>query len=493
VASWLAIPSLSFALALLGCAAAKGRGSAGRTAGTATNSGPAGSADAAAASAPPPAGPVEVARAGLGNLTATKWRLANGLEVILLPDPMATSISYMTWFRVGSRNENDVAGETGLAHLFEHLMFTQTKTTADAEFDRAMEAAGGNANAMTYYDFTAYVDDLPPEELALAVRLEADRMVNLDLRKRQVETERDVVAEERLASVEDSVDGVLDEMMYKQAFKHHPYRWPVIGWMKDIKAFTQDKAVAFYRRFYAPNNAIVVLTGRFDPAAALDLVARGYGAIPPSTSLPADEAKPERAPAAPVTSVIERPVPADRLVVGFPAPGLGDPDRAAYEVLNELLAGGPSSRLTRALVVEKEWASSVHGDIAPTRDPGLYAIWVQMTKGHAAEQAERAIVDAVADVVAHAPAAADVRKAATRLETAFWQDLSSSHGRADALGEFEIAAGDFRRLFARGEEYGRVTPEDVRRVAASYLGTGARSVVVARPKRGGGSTAQGRS
>lgn len=465
---------LSFAVVLLGCAMTKSgnRTGAGRGPG---------------AGAPPPDGaalahPVEVDHASLGKLTATKWRLDNGLEIILLPDPVATSISYTTWFRVGSRNESERAGETGLAHLFEHLMFTQTKTTADAEFDRAMEAAGGNANAMTYYDFTAYVDDLPPGELALAVRLEADRMVNLDLRKRQVETERDVVVEERLASVEDSVDGILDEMMYKQAFKRHPYRWPVIGWMKDIKGFTQDKALAFYRRFYAPNNAVLILTGRFEPAAALDLIARGYGAIPRSLDLPPDDIQPERAPAETVTSVVERPVPADRIVIGFPAPTLGDPDRAAYEVLNELLAGGPSARLSRALVVERGWASSVHGDIAPTRDPGLYAIWIQMTRGHQAAQAERFVVDAVADLAAKPPSTADVDKAAARLETAFWEDLSSSHGRADALGQFEIGAGDYRRLFARGEEYGRVTAEDVRRIAATYLAAGTRSVVIARPK-----------
>ena len=117
-------------------------------------------------------------------------------------------VSYTTWFRVGSRNENEAAGETGLAHLFEHLMFTQTKTAADSDFDHAMEAVGGSTNAMTYYDFTAYVDDLPPDGAARSrSRLEADRMMNLDLRKKQVETERDVVVEERLSSVEDSVDG----------------------------------------------------------------------------------------------------------------------------------------------------------------------------------------------------------------------------------------------------------------------------------------------
>src|SRR6185369_3004461 len=134
------------------------------------------------AGAPPAAaaanGVVEVARASLGALSASKHRLPNGLTVVLMPDPSATSVSYMTWFRVGSRNEDEAAGQTGLAHLFEHLMFTQTKDRPEGEFHRAIEAVGGNANAMTYYDFTAYVDNVPPDQLPLVARMEADRMVN---------------------------------------------------------------------------------------------------------------------------------------------------------------------------------------------------------------------------------------------------------------------------------------------------------------------------
>jgi zinc protease len=460
------------ALALLGCAAASARRGAAAL--------PAGSAGAT-----PPRPPTEIARAPLGTLTVSKWRLDNGLEVVLLPDPRATSVSYMTWFRVGSRNEDEAAGETGLAHLFEHLMFTQTRNAEANAFDNKMDAVGGSSNAMTYYDFTAYVDDIPATELGTAIGLEADRMINLELRKKQVENERDVVAEERLASVEDNVDGTLDELMYKQAFKNHPYRWPVIGSMKDIKAITQERASAFYKKYYAPNNAVVVVAGKIEEAPTLAAIAAGYGGIPASKNLPVDGAKPERAPQSTVRTVLNRPVPADRLVIGFPAPALGAPDRAAYEVMNELLAGGPSARLTRTLVVDKQWASSVHGDIAPTRDPGLYAIWIQMTKGHSADEAERLVVETAADLAAHPVGAAELGKAAARMETQFWQQLGSSHGRTETIGAFEIAAGDFRALLARGTEYARVTPADVQKAAATYLGTGARSVVVAQPSRSG--------
>jgi len=481
------LPFLALALALpgLACAAARGRGGSG----TSPPPSPRASAPTAGdgGASEPPASFVEVTSASLGGLTARKWRLGNGLEVVLLPDPQATNVSYTTWFRVGSRDEDESAGSTGLAHLFEHLMFTQTKSMAADEFDRAIEAAGGNANAMTYYDFTAYVDDLPAGELALAARLEADRMTNLDLRKSQVDNERDVVIEERLSSVEDSVDGIMDEQLYKQAFKSHPYRWPVIGWMKDIKAITREKAIAFYKRHYAPNNAVLIIAGNIDPTATLELIARTYAGIPAAAPAPADRAPPEIAPAAEVRATLVRPVPADRLVVGLRAPGLGDRDRAAYEIAAEILAGGPSSRLNRSLVVDKQWATSVHADAAPTRDPALYTIWVQMAKGHAAEEAERVIVDATAALAAQPVPAGELAKAIARLETEFWQRLSSSHGRAEALGEFETAGGGFQNLFARAAAYQAVTTDDVRRVAAAYLATGHRSVVVVRPKREAGS------
>jgi zinc protease len=427
--------------------------------------------------------PTLVSEASLGALAIKKWRLPNGLEVVLMPDPAATSVAYMTWFRVGSRHENAAAGETGLAHLFEHLMFTQTRAAkAPGEFDRRMEQAGASTNAMTYYDFTAYIDELPPGGVPLAVEMEADRMVNLALTDEQVRTERDVVAEERLGAVDDSVDGTLDEMIYDRAFQRHPYRHPVIGHMADIKAVTRDKATRFYRTFYAPNNAVVVVTGRFDADQVLADISRGYGGIPPSTGLPPDTTQPERAPATEVRLDIERPVPADRLAVAFSCPPLAAPDRAAFEVLDEILTGGPSSRLQRKLVVEGQLASSVEGGAASTRDPALYAVWVQLRKGHRADEAEKVIERELRALVDRPVPEADLTKAKNRIETAFWRGLASSEGRANQLGEFEVVAGDYRKLFARAEEIARVTADDVQRVARSYLGGKARVVAVARPK-----------
>jgi zinc protease len=434
---------------------------------------------------PPPDAPILVAE--LGRLTVRKWRLGNGLEVITVPDPSATSVSYVTTYRVGSRDEDATRHETGLAHLFEHLMFTQSRGSAAGAFDRTIESAGGSSNAATDYDCTAYTDEIPAEVLGQTIALEADRMVNLDLLARQVASERDVVVEERLSSVEDSVDGKLDELMYGQAFRRHPYRWPIIGRMEDIQAFTKDKALGFYRRFYAPNRAVISVAGRFDESATIALIQSAYGGIAAAAegrggdAGAGAEAPPERAPTTLVSTSIPSPVPADRLVSGYRAPGLGDPDRAAYEVLAEVLAGGPSSRLHRRLIVEAQLASSVLGQVPATRDPGLFAIWVQLTRGHTAEEADAILVAEVARLLETPFAPAELDAARNRLETELWRDLGSSRGRAEMLGHFEVVAGDFRLLVGRAAAYAQVGADDVARVAQSYFGDRARSVVIARP------------
>jgi zinc protease len=289
------------------------------------------------------------------------------------------------------------------------------------------------------------------------------------------------VAEERLSSVEDSVEGLLDEMMHLESFKAHPYRYPIIGLMKDIKAVTAEKALRFYRTYYAPNNALLVVAGKLDEAATLTAIGQAYGGLEAS-ELPAESSTPEKAPAATVRAEVTRPVPADRFVVGVPAPGLGHADRAAYELLAELLGGGPSSRLHRKLVVDLEIASSIAGDVPPTRDPSIYGLWVQMKKGHALAEAEPVIEAELARLVAEPVPAAELDKARAQLETALWRGLTSSEGKAEHLGEFDVCAGDYRKLFERAPEYGKVTPADLTRVAALYFAPGARAVVVARPK-----------
>ena len=217
-------------------------------------------------------------------VTARRFRLSNGLGLIAAVDKRAPIVALQTWFRVGSRHERP--GATGMAHLFEHLMFGQTESLPPGEFDRLVERTGGESNAATWVDWTYYKLSLPARDLALGIKLEAERMQHLVLEHDPVESERDVVTNERRERVEDDVDGWLDEQLMAHAFTEHPYRWPTIGWMEDIRALALPDIRAFYRTWYAPNNATIVCVGDFDETELRELIAQHYGHIPAAPTPP---------------------------------------------------------------------------------------------------------------------------------------------------------------------------------------------------------------
>jgi zinc protease len=410
-------------------------------------------------------------------------RLDNGLQLLLYRDPAAPIIAYQTWFAVGSRHERE--GTTGIAHLFEHLMFNQTESHPPGEFDRILESVGGETNAATWVDWTFYRDSLPRAELPLAVELEADRMAHLVLGDEQVESEREVVANERRYRVEDDVDGFLGEELYKLAFTQHPYHWPTIGWMRDIHAITISDCRAFYRTYYAPNNATIVLVGDFEEQQALDLIAERYGKIP-SQPIPPEGCAPEPEQTGERRASWPKPVAADKLRVGYKSPPLGHPDYIALEVLSEILFGGNSSRLYKKLIAETEIAASVSASLAPFRDPGLYEIAVGMQRGHHAGAALGHLDDELARLDSDGRLrAGELDTARARLETRFWRELRPQAGKAEALGHYHVTTGDYRRLFWVADAYRGVREEDVIAAARKYLRKGARTVISATPSGDG--------
>ena len=215
-----------------------------------------------------------------------RYRLGNGLTLLTSIDASAPVVSYHTWFAVGSRHEK--LGKTGLAHLFEHLMFNETENHPAGSFDRTLEEAGAESNAATWVDWTFYHESIPKDRVGLVIELEAERMAKLVLREPQVTSEKEVVANERRYRVDDDVEGAVSELLYKTAYTAHAYSWPTIGWMADIEGFTTEDCALFYRTYYAPNNATVVVVGDFKEKDLLAKIQKAYGRLE-SAEIPVED------------------------------------------------------------------------------------------------------------------------------------------------------------------------------------------------------------
>jgi zinc protease len=409
-----------------------------------------------------------------GGDTLHRWRLDNGLTVLLLVDASAPVVCYQTWFKVGSRHEKP--GKTGLAHLFEHLMFNETENLKAGTFDRKLEESGAETNAATWVDWTYYYESLPADRVKLAVKLEAERMARLVLREPQVKSEKEVVANERRYRVDDDVEGAANELLYKTAFAEHPYGWPTIGWMPDIQGFTPEDCAAFYRTYYAPNNATVVVVGDVRERDLLLAIRDAYGAIP-AQSVPAEDIVPDPPQMEPREHAIQKPTATSKLLMAYKGPALGDADHATLTVLSEVLFGGRASRLYRSLIVQGEIATDLRGWVSTFRDPGLFECYATARGAHTTEELQAVIEKALAEVRADVVSEDELSRAKARLELSQLQQLETVPGKAEQIGFYETVLGDPTRAFDRVEAFRRTTAADLRRVARRYLVERARTIV----------------
>jgi zinc protease len=411
-------------------------------------------------------------------LNVERFRFGNGLELLFCEDHSAPVIAYHTWFRVGSRHERE--GKTGLAHLFEHLMFNEVEGRKAGEFDRKLEEAGAESNASTWLDFTQYNVSIPKDQLPLVVKLESERMSRLVLRDPQVKSEKEVVANERRYRVDDDVEGAVSELLWATAFDNHAYRWPTIGWMKDIEGFTTEDCLEFYRTYYAPNNAVLVIVGDVTEAALLKRLSAAYGALPAST-LPLEDVRPEPPQSGERRVEVSKPTTTEKLVVGYHSPAMGDFDHPALSLLAEVLFGGRASRLHQKLVRELELATEVRAFVGPFRDPGLFEVFASAREGQNAEKL-LAVIDAEFEKIQHEPITPEeIARASARLELGLLAGLETVDGKASTLGFYETVLGRPGAAFERLETTRRVTASDLVRVARRYLLPRYRSVIVVRP------------
>ena len=382
--------------------------------------------------------------------------LPNGLRVRLLEDRNAPTVSYYTFFQVGSRNER--LGITGISHLFEHMMFNGAAKYGPKEFDRVLESQGGSSNAYTSNDVTAYFEDFATDALPVVIDLESDRMRSLTLTPETLEQERQVVKEERRLRTENSVFGLMEEQLESLVFQAHPYRWPVIGWMDDIERITREDCVEYFRTYYAPSNAVVYAVGDLDPDETLALIERHYGDVPAGP-------RPRPVPQGEPPQRGER-----RAVVRYPA-------QAAA-----VLAVGEASRLRRRLVEAEEVAVSVQVSWGWRIDPGVFLAFAELAPGVKAERAEALLWEELATLSTKGIGARELERAKRLLRSSVLHELATHNGVAHALGQAEALLGDWREAGRSLAQYAAVTVKDVKRVVATWLDPSRRSVVTLEPE-----------
>lgn len=403
--------------------------------------------------------------------------LPNGLKVIILENHKTPVATLQVWYRVGSRNET--WGKTGTSHMLEHMMFKGTKKTSGETFTRLIEEAGGNNNAFTSADFTAYFENMNSKEILAAIDLEADRMQNLLLRQDGFETERMVVMEERRLRTEDDPRAYLHEQLLAAAFLIQPYHWPVIGWMGDLKRLTFDDLTAHYRTYYNPANAFVILAGNVKKEEALSRIRRAFGVIPGGPR-PDQKKALEEPQAGERRTIVRREAQLPFMLIGYHVPNLPSPDSYALEVVAALLARGKSSRLYERLVRKGLVLMIDAENDFLSRDPSLFLVSAQPGPGRDAVDIERVIDGEIRRLQEEPVTQQDLEKAKNQLEAAFILGQDSLFYQAMVLAQHEIVS-DWRRVDMYVPSIRSVTQDDIMRVTKQYLISDNRTVAVLIP------------
>jgi zinc protease len=403
------------------------------------------------------------ARAGLTD-GVKKVVLPNGLTILVLENHKAPVANFNVIYRVGSRNEQ--MGKTGLSHLLEHLMFRGTKKLKPEEFSNIIQENGGEDNAFTEEDLTAYFEIINRDHLDVPIALEADRMANFE--PKGFDSEKAVVVEERRLRTEDNPQDALEEVAQAQAYVAHPYHWPVIGWMHDVQGLTLEDALAYHRIYYSPQNALIVAVGDFKSDAVIKQITETYSAI-------------SNGPKPPPVTAVEPPQDGERQVMlrhaaqlpavieGFHAPAHESNDCFPLELASVILSGGKSSRLYKKLVIEKRMVVDVDASYdLLSFDPTLFWITAQMRPNVKAADVVKVLDDEIAQIAAKPVDPQELQKAKNQELASFVFGQDSIFREAMMLGQYELI-GSYKQLDQFIPSIDKVTPADVQRVAAKYL------------------------
>ncbi len=406
---------------------------------------------------------------------ADSFKLSNGMEVVVIPDHRAPVVTHMVWYRVGAADEP--AGESGVAHFLEHLLFKGTKTVAPGEFSKIVRRNGGQDNAFTSVDYTAYFQRISKDRLELMMKLEADRMTNLVLSKKDIKTERDVVTEERRSRVDNNPSSRLMEQVRAALFVNHPYGDPVIGWMHEIKELNLDAVLAFYKRFYTPNNAVLIVAGDITADELRPLAEKYYGVIPPNPDLKKRLRPLEPAPQAARRVTLKDPrvpTPSMRRVYTTASYATAKPGEAeALDVLTHVLGAGTTSRLYQKLVVEQKIASYAgswfSGDALDSGDMGVYAGPKAGSGPGELTKLEAALDAVLADLVRNGVTEDEVKDAKNSIVSATVYLKDNQNSRARIYGVALTTGQTVKDVDEWPTRIEAVTVEQVNEVARKYL------------------------
>lgn len=404
--------------------------------------------------------------------------LPNGLKVLLLEDHKAPVAVFQVWYRVGSRNEQ--LGKTGLSHLLEHLMFKGTQKVGPEEYSKIIQRNGGNDNAFTAEDGTTYFATIASDRLPVVVDLEADRMHNLTFDESQFTPEHKVVMEERRLRTDNNPVAALFELLESVAYAAHPYGWPIIGWMNDLRQATREDALAYYRVYYTPGNAFVVGVGDFTADALLETIDKAFGPVPAGDLPPPVRAiEPEQQ--GERRTVLKREAQLPFVALAYHVPNLHSSDGPALEVLAAILAGGKSARLHRQLVYEKRLAHDVGTNYELTSlDPGLFVVYGQPLPGKATATLEKELLTQVEQLKVKPVSERELTKVKNGLEASFVRAQDSLFYQALLLGQYEIAGG-WKLVDTYVPSIRAVSADDVMRVASFYLTSTNRTAATLEP------------
>jgi zinc protease len=399
--------------------------------------------------------------------------LPNGLKVILLENHKAPLISFQVWYRVGSRNEE--WGKTGLSHMLEHMMFKGTRKVGPEEFSRIIQENGGNDNAFTSRDSTAYFENLKADRVQVSIDLESDRMQNLMLREEDFRTERMVVMEERRMRTEDNPQTFLMEQVEAAAFQTSPYHWPTIGWKEDIARFTLGDLKSYHHTYYHPGNAFLVVVGDFQKENLLAQIERAFGPIPKGIAPNQEkDTDPKQTGERRIFTNKEAQLPF--FVMGYHVPNLREPDSYALEVVATILSGGKSSRLYQGLVRGKQLVLDTDADYSLlSRDPSLFYFSAQPLPGKDVRDVEKALNEEIERLQKESVGEREMEKAKNQLESSFIYGQDSLFFQAMLLARYEIALS-WRTIDDYIPSIRKVTAEDIQRVARQYFSPDNRTV-----------------